>query len=105
GLRENRAGADRLVALLLEVPTAGGVERHDSAGRLRVAVVDVEARQQRQGDEALQGGAQIAAHHGRQPIDLAAEGEWYALGLLVVLELDGIQPGELNRDRRGAGDP
>jgi hypothetical protein len=62
------------------------------------------ACQQGQRDEALQCGAQIATHHRRQSVHLAGERERYTLDLFVVLELNGIQAGELDRDRRGAGD-
>ena len=36
---------------------------------------------------------------------LPGEGQRHAFELLVVLELDGVQAGEFDRDGRGAGDP
>ena len=77
-LGEDRARAHRLVALFLDVPAAGRVERHDAARGLRVRVVEVVAGQQRQRDEALQRRAEVAAHHGRQPVHLAAERQRHA---------------------------
>ena len=103
-LGEDRARSHRLIALFLEVPAACGIERHDAARRSRIRVVEVITGQQRQRDESLQRRTEIAAHHGRQPVHLAGERQRYALDLLVVLELDGIQAGEFDGDRRGACD-
>ncbi len=101
---EDRARTDRLVALLLEVPAAGGVERHDAARLLRVRVVDVVTGQQRQRHQTLHRRSEVAAHHDRQPVHLAGEGQRHAFELLVVLEFDGVEAGELDGDGRGAGD-
>jgi hypothetical protein len=66
--------------------------------------MNVVAGQQRYSHEPLQRGPQVAAHHDREPVDLAGEGERQAFELLVVLELDRVQAGELDGDGRGARD-
>jgi len=71
---------------------------------LRIRRMNVVAGQQRYSHEPLQRGPQVAAHHDREPVDLAGEGERQAFELLVVLELDRVQAGELDGDGRGARD-
>ena len=68
------------------------------------ACVDVVARQQRQRHQPLHRGRQISAHHDREPVHLAGERQRHAFELLVVLEFDRVETGELDGDRRGAGD-
>jgi hypothetical protein len=102
---EHRAGADRVEAQLLLVAAAGGVERDDPPGRRRVRGVRVVPGEQRDDDEALQGGAEVPADHRGQLVRLAVERQRHALDLLVVLELDGEQPHHLDRDAGRPGDP
>src|SRR6202012_146716 len=103
--REYRSRADRLVALFFQVPAAGRVEGNDAARLLRVGIVDVETGQQRQSHQTLHRRSEVAAYHDGQPVHLAREGKWHTFQLFVVLEFDGVEPGEFDRDGRGAGDP
>src|SRR5262249_25767999 len=77
-LGEDRARTHRLVALFLDVPASGGVERYDAAGAFRVGGMDVIAGQQRQSHQALHRGGQVSTHHDREPVDLAGKGERHA---------------------------
>ena len=102
-LGEQRAGADGGVAALLVVP-AGDVVAEDPARGGAGRRVEVEAGEQRDDGEALQRRAEVAADHRGEAVGLAVEGEREALDLLVVLELDLVEPDHLDRDARGAGD-
>ena len=103
-LGEDRARPHRLVALFLDVPAAGGVERDDAASTFRVGRMDVIPRQQRQSHQPLHRRRQVSAHHDREPVHLAGKRQRHAFELLVVLEFHRVKAGELDGDRGGAGD-
>src|SRR6185437_6899584 len=90
GLGEDRAGADRVEAVLL-VRAARHVVAEDPAGP-GVLVVAGEQGDHRQ---ALHRGHQVVADHLAEAVGLALEGERAALHLLVVLEFDAEQADEL----------
>ena len=93
------------MVVLLRVAAAGDVEAVDAARRSAgVGGVEVEAGEQRDDREPLHGRAEVAADHRGQPVGLAVQGELGALDLLVVLELDLVQPDDLDRDAGRAGD-
>ena len=100
---EQRARADR-VEVLLGVAPARRVEAVDPAGGRRVGRVDVETGEQRDDGQTLHGHAEVAADHRGQPVGLAVKGQLGALDLLVVLELDLVEPDDLDRQPRHAGD-
>ena len=103
-LGEQRAGADGGVAALLVVP-AGDVVAEDAARGHARGGVEVEAGEQRDDGQALHGGTEVPADHRGEAVRLAVEGHGEPLDLLVVLELDLVQPDHLDGDARGAGDP
>ena len=104
-LGEDRARTHRLIALFLEVPATRGVERHDAARP--------PPGSGRRGRKPASSGSAMkpCSAAPRLPrtmvanrFTLPAERQRHALDLLVVLEFDGVQAGELDGDRRGARD-
>jgi hypothetical protein len=79
---------------------AGRVVAEDPAG----AAVQVIADEQGDDDQALHGGAQIAPDHCGEPLGLAQQRQRPALHLLVMLQLDLEQAGEVESQAQRARD-
>ena len=96
---EHRAGADRVVVVLLVAP-AGDVVAEDPP----VPASEVVAGEQRHHRQTLHRQAEVAPDHRRRAGSPCRRGRAGALDLLVVLELDLEQPDELDGEPGGAGD-
>ena len=96
---EDRTGADRREAVFLRA-AARDVVGEDAAA----ITVHVEAGEQRDDGQALQGHAQVGPDHRGEPVGLALQGELRALDLLEVLELQLEELDHLHRQPGGAGD-